>query len=57
MLFAITDITRFKSTAKQAINLANSKMNSSASSANPIFAGLSCAWVTLNLKNLKIWVL
>lgn len=29
MLFAITDITRFKSTAKQAINLANSKMNSS----------------------------
>lgn len=29
MLFAITDITRFKATAKQAINLANNKLNSS----------------------------
>lgn len=29
MLFAITDITRFKNTAKQAINLANNKMASS----------------------------
>jgi hypothetical protein len=29
MLFAITDISRFKATAKQAINLANNKLNSS----------------------------
>lgn len=29
MLFNITDVTRFKATAKQAINLANNKMNSS----------------------------